>query len=127
MRNAENPEPKHHTFRFRAVNRNIFDAIQNGEKKIETRAATPKYRRIQEGDTVILVCGASHLTRTVKTVRIFKSVRALTRVHKPHSINPSCQTVKELEAMYFTFPNYREKLKKYGIAAFELRGIIKTK
>ena len=34
---------KKHTLRFRAVNRDIFDAIRNGKKKIETRAGSPKF------------------------------------------------------------------------------------
>ncbi len=43
-------------FRFRTINKDIFEAIKSGKKKVETRAATEKYRNIKAGDTVKLVC-----------------------------------------------------------------------
>lgn len=42
--------------KFRATDRDIFRAIVEGKKKIETRAATSKYRDIRIGDTLIFVC-----------------------------------------------------------------------
>ncbi|MBI5913245.1 hypothetical protein HY839_02260 [Candidatus Azambacteria bacterium] len=41
--------------KFRAKNRDIFEAIRDGRKKVETRAATEKFRDIKSGDTVTLV------------------------------------------------------------------------
>ncbi|MFH0806193.1 MAG: hypothetical protein V1885_00470 [Candidatus Brennerbacteria bacterium] len=110
-----------HTLRFRATNRDIWTAIKSGKKKVETRAATSRYRKIEVGDRVVLVCGSSRFTKKISKVRIFKSVRGLTRVYNPQSINPACRTIKELEAMYFSFPGYREKIKKHGIIALELK------
>lgn len=110
-----------HFLRFRAVNRDIFAAVRRGKKRVETRAATARYRKIKVGDSVVLVCGKSKFTKTVRRVRLFKTVRSLVRVYKPRSINPSCATTKELEEMYFSFPGYREKLKKYGILALTLK------
>lgn len=107
--------------RFRAVNRDIFNAIRNGKKKVETRAASIRYLNIKAGDKVTLVCGKTHFEKEVRRVRKFPSVRALTRVYRPASINLKCRTTKELETMYFTFPGYREKLKRHGIVALELR------
>ena len=106
--------------RFRAVNRDIFNAIRSGKKKVETRAASPRYRDIKVGDRLTLTCGKSRLIKTAKRVRIFRTVKALVKAYRPSIINPSCRTVKELEAMYLSFPAYHEKLKKYGIIALEL-------
>lgn len=41
--------------RFREVNRDIFEAIQDGSKKVETRAATVRYQKIKKGDYVMLI------------------------------------------------------------------------
>ena len=106
--------------RFRAVNKDIFEALRKGTKKIETRAGSPRYLGIQAGDVLVFVCGKNSFSKKVKSVRKFKSVKALHRVYKPVAINPKIRTVSESEQMYYSFPGYREKIKKYGILAFEL-------
>lgn len=111
-----------HILRVRAVNRDIFTAIRAGKKKVETRAATARYRRVKVGDSVVFVCGKSKFTKTVKNIRIFRTIRGLSRVYKPVAINPTCRTIKELEMMYFSFPGYRAKIRKHCIIAFELKG-----
>lgn len=40
--------------------------------------------------------------------------------YKPSDINPTIATADELKALYRSFPGYDERLKKYGILAFEL-------
>ena len=106
--------------RFRAVDRWIFYAIRDGEKKIETRAATKKYRNIKLGDKIDFVCGRSRFSKKVGCVKIFKSVSALLKKYKSREVNPKCETRKELQEMYDSFPGYKEKIKKYGIVALEL-------
>ncbi len=113
--------PRSHTLRFRAVNRDTWRAIRNGTKRVETRAATPHYQNIGVGDRLRLVCGKGSFIKTVRRVRRFRTVAALTRVYRVRDVNPSCTTLQELTTMYQTFPGYTEKLKKYGILAFELR------
>ncbi|MFH1193271.1 MAG: hypothetical protein V1656_03065 [Candidatus Jorgensenbacteria bacterium] len=110
-----------YTHRFRAVDRDIWEAIKRGAKKVETRAATPRYQKIAVGDRVALVCGKSRFIRHVRKVHHFRSVAALTKKYKLSAINPNCKTLKELNAMYLSFPGYKEKLKRYGIVAFELK------
>lgn len=48
--------------RFRAINRDTFQAIRVGTKKVETRAATIKYRDIKVGDVITFVCGPRSLS-----------------------------------------------------------------
>jgi len=106
--------------KFRAVDRNIFEAIKSGEKKVETRAGTEKYRRIKAGDEVIFACRVKKFEKTVKKVELFKTIRALVKKYKPSQINPQCETESELRDMYYSFPDYQEKIKKYGLIAFEI-------
>lgn len=109
-----------HTLRFRSVNQDIFNAIISGKKKVETRAASEKYKAIAKGDVIVLVCGKKKVEKKVKFSKIYKSVNALLKTYRPEQINPTCSTVKETRDMYYSFPGYKEKIKKFGIIALEL-------
>lgn len=117
----DDSEPKKYVLRFGAANKDIFDAIKDGTKKVETRAATTKFRNIKAGDTVILICGAKRFEKTVRSVHIYKTIRALLRSHEPKEINPRVSTEAELMDMYYSFPGYRDKIKKFGLIVLELK------
>ena len=106
--------------RFREIDRDSFDDIKAGRKKIETRAATKKYADIKAGDKIKIVCGKDSIEKKVKKVTIFKSIPSMLRKYKPDKINPKAKTKEELEKMYCSFPNYQEKIKEHGIIAMEL-------
>ena len=108
------------TLRFRAVNKDIFEAIISGKKKIETRAATKKYRNVKAGDTIILVCGSKRINKKVSKVELFKSMATVLKKYKPENINPKTHTTKEVRDMWYSFPGYKEKIKKYGLIVFHL-------
>lgn len=111
---------KAHHIKFRTENRDIFEAIRTGAKKVETRAATEKFRDIKREDIVALVCEDDMFTKTVKHAEIFKTIGALLKKYSPQEINPACTTEKELREMYHSFPDYKEKIKKHGLIALEL-------
>lgn len=106
--------------RFRSVNRDIFEAIKNGRKKIETRAASPRYLPIKAGDVIIFVCGKSKFQKTVKSVEVFKTVSAILKKYKPVQINPNTKTEKDARAMWNSFPGYADKIRRYGLVAFKV-------
>jgi len=106
--------------RFREINRDIFEAIKSGKKKVETRAATEKYRNIKAGDTVKLICGKDIFEMNVKKATIFKSIAAILKKYRPEIINPKTHTVKEARDMWYSFPEYKNKIRKYGLIALEL-------
>ncbi len=105
---------------FRAVDRAIFDAIMSGRKKVETRAAGPKYRDIKAGDVVILVCGGETKELRVKRATRFPSVASMLQTYRVKDIAPDFSTAAELEALYASFPGYAEKIAKAGLIALEL-------
>lgn len=107
--------------RLRAADKEIFDAIKTGNKKVETRAATKKYKNIQAGDIVVFVCDKKKFRKTVKRVRHFRSVSAMLKVYKVKDIMPKLRTKKELEAAYHGYPHYREKIKRSGLVALEFK------
>lgn len=106
--------------RFRVVNKDIFFAIKKGRKKIETRAATERYRNIEAGDTLVFACGGINFKKKVKKIAYFSSVRALVKKYTPNEINPNAYSENELRRMYYAYPGYKEKMRKYGIVAWEL-------
>ncbi|MBU2036721.1 hypothetical protein KJ866_00725 [Patescibacteria group bacterium] len=113
-------ENKIYTLRFRAADREIFEAIKKGKKKVETRAATERYRKIKKGDKVCLVCGHEKFTKQVVAARVFPTITALLKKYWPNQINPKIKTEAELKKMVYGFPDYREKIKKYGLIAWKL-------
>jgi len=110
-----------YTLRFRAVNKDIFLDIKSGKKTVETRAATEKYRNIKDGDLIVLVCGKDRFGKTVKKARIFKTIGALVKTHPIKKIMPDISSEKELRKAYYSYSNYKEKIKKFGLIALELK------
>lgn len=112
---------KKHILRFRSINRDIFNAIKSGKKKIETRAGSMKYRSISKGDIAVLVCSKSKFEMKINLVQKFSSIKALLRKYKPFDINPKIKTAAELQKMYSSFPGYDQKIRKYGLVVVGLK------
>lgn len=106
--------------RIRATDKGIFDAIRDGSKKIETRAATARYRGIAPGDIVTFSCDGARCVKRVKSVKSFKTLNALLRAFPYSAINPAAKGADDLRRMYRRFPGYEEKIAELGIVAFEL-------
>ena len=90
------------------------------EETVETRAATTKYQNIKAGDTLILVCGRDKFEKQIKKATKFKSITSMLKKYKIRDIMPELATNQELEMAYYSYPGYREKIKKYGLIALEL-------
>ncbi|MBN2585208.1 hypothetical protein JXA59_00975 [Patescibacteria group bacterium] len=113
-------EIKKHILPVREVDRGIYNLMHDGKKKIETRAAGPRYAYIKDGDIVVLKCGKDKFERTVKKVKKFKTVDSMLKDYAPKDIHPSAKTADDLKKMYRSFPGYTERLAQYGVIAFEL-------
>ena len=111
---------KTHTLLIRELDRKVFEAIKDGSKTIETRAATEKYRAVQEGDILNFVCGDESLQKIVTGVRLFCTIEEMVREFGIQSIMPFANSIEEMRNVYYSFPNYKEKIEKFGIISFEL-------
>jgi ASC-1-like (ASCH) protein len=105
---------------FRAVDRDKFEALKMGNKSVETRASGPKYRNMQEGDLVVISCGGEKLEKQVKNLRHFKDLDSLFAEIPFKVIFPWLKTTEEAKKAYDSYPGYSERIKDYGILAFEL-------
>ncbi|MDP2631016.1 MAG: hypothetical protein Q8P56_06465 [Candidatus Uhrbacteria bacterium] len=111
---------KNWTLRFRQVDRVRFEEVRSGLKSIETRAATAKYRQIQKGDTITFVCGKDRFVKQIVGVCHFATPEAMIKKLPLKKIMPLVTSIEEMKKRYYSYPNYEEKIKEYGILAFEL-------
>lgn len=105
---------------FNKKNRDIFEAVRDGRKRVETRAATSKYADVKAGEVATFVCDGETFTRTITAVRHFPSVEALLKKYAVSEIHPFSKTAAELKAVYDSFPGYTEKIREFGLIAMEL-------
>lgn len=111
---------KFHAIRFREQDKNSFDAIRSGEKRIETRAATEKYTVIEAGDMIVFECARETFSKTVVVRYLWKTVEAMVKEVPLKKVIPWVETVEEAKAVYASFPGYEEKIKQFGIVGFDL-------
>jgi len=109
-----------HILRVRKIDRYFFEAIKLGKKTIETRVATKKYRKIKQGDILEFTCGRNRLVKRVAEAHLFKDIDTLVETLGLKKIMPQVFSLKEAKEIWQSFPKYREKIKKYGLVAFEL-------
>jgi ASC-1-like (ASCH) protein len=112
---------KKYTLRFRAINQKTWQNIKTGRKTIETRAATVRYKDIKAGDVLVLVCGKNRFEKRIKTVRKFKTVEDMLKKCKLKDVEPEAKSVEDLKAAYYSYPKYKEKIKKFGLVVLELK------
>lgn len=110
-----------YTLKFRKINRGIFLDIKLGKKTVETRAATKKYHDIKAGDMLVLSCGQDKFEIKVKRAKIFRSIKSLIKSYPIKMIMPHISTEKALRNAYYSYPDYKEKIKKFGLIALELK------
>ncbi|MFA5165825.1 MAG: ASCH domain-containing protein [Candidatus Paceibacterota bacterium] len=109
-----------HNFIIREVDRRVFEAIKNGEKKIETRKANPKYLAIQKGDIAVFKCGQDILEKEILETRHFKSIDEMLEVYSFKQIMPFVNSKEEMIEVYYSFPGYKEAIEENGLVAMEL-------
>lgn len=115
---------KKYILRFNAHNPESvgsFRALRVGTKKVETRAATAKYKRIVAGDTLVFVAGKDRFEKNVCGASLFRSIDAMLKVYRVGDIMPGRRTKKELAAAYYSYSGYKEKIKKFGLVAWEVK------
>ncbi|PIS14021.1 hypothetical protein COT65_01135 [Candidatus Shapirobacteria bacterium CG09_land_8_20_14_0_10_47_13] len=106
---------------IRETDRWVFEAIKAGQKTIETRAATPKYQKIKIGDVLVFVCGQDRLEKQVAGVSLFAGLDQLLAKIDLKEIMPSVSSPQDAKKIWYSFPNYREKIKQYGLVAWRLK------
>ncbi len=111
---------KSFTLKLRSTDKEIFEAIKSGRKKVETRAATVRNVKMQAGDEVLFVCGKQSLKKSITKATKYRTIKAMLKDYEVKQIAPDLKTENELRDMYFAWPSYRDKIKQFGLIALEL-------
>ena len=111
---------KKHILKIRETDKAFFDVIKNSRKTIETRAATSQYRKIERGDTLIFRCGEQEVEKKVKGSYLFKNIDELLNRFDLSDIMPHIFSKDEAKKIWLSFPDYQEKISKYGLIAWTL-------
>lgn len=121
----------------------LFQAIVDGQKKIDVRAATEKYLNLRIGDIVTfkrLSNGQITQRRIIMISDVGRDVaellfwvvkdcgimpkNGLSSVNRACSmIIPGIDSLKDLEQCLNQFPGYPEKIKQHGLIAFALEEV----
>lgn len=107
-----------HRLVFRASDRAEFQTIADGRKTIETRAATPKYRKVAVGDELVIRCGTEEVTRVVKRVEIYFSIDELLAGVGLNNVMPLVENVEQAKQEWYSYPGYRDKIAQHGLVAW---------
>ena len=110
-----------HTLRFRKTDKGIFNDIKKGLKTIETRAATTKFRNIKNGNILVFLCDGKKFTKEVKEIKHFQSIEKMAKNLDIKKIMPQVSSLEEMKTVYYSFPGYKEKIKKFGLVAIKLK------
>ena len=52
---------------------------------------------------------------------LYKDIGVLFKNYKIKDVFPSLKKISEVRKMYYSFPNYREKIKKFGLIILKLK------
>jgi ASC-1-like (ASCH) protein len=106
--------------RFREVDRDKFEAVRDGIKTIETRAATARYAKLKVGDVIVATCGKDKVEKEIIEAKHFNSIEEMFEVYEMRSILPGVTALGEAQKIYYSFPGYKEKIQEHGIIALVL-------
>ena len=105
---------------FREVDRERFEEVRSGLKAIETRAGAEKYQAVQVGDEIKFKCGGDIFEKKVIKKYHWPTIEAMLAEVPLKRVMPELDTIEQAKARYASYPNYTEKIEKYGILGFEL-------
>jgi len=109
-----------HVLRIRGVDKIVLDSIKDGTKTIETRAGTDKFRRIKTGDILVLICQGERLEKQVKKIKHFKGINEMLKSIDYKKIMPWVDSEEQAKQVWYSFSNYKEEIKQFGLVAFWL-------
>ena len=109
-----------YVLKIRKVDSKFLDLIRSGQKTIETRAAIKKYQKIKVSDVLRFVCGKKSIEKKVLEIQHFKTINVLLKNLDLKKIMPHVSSPDQAKKIWFSFPNCKEKIQKYGLLAFKL-------
>lgn len=107
-------------FEFREIDRDRFEEVRSGIKKVETRAGKEKYLSVAVGDVVTFTCGADSFTKKVTKRYHWAGIEEMLAEIPLKDIMPDLDTLEQVKARYASYPDYVDHIPKFGILGFML-------
>ncbi len=111
---------KKHLLKFRASDKAEFRTIVDGLKTVESRAATPKYRKVAVGDELVISCGKDTVIKVVKRVEMYPNIGELVAAVGLHNVMPLMDNVEQAKQEWYSYPGYRDKIAQHGLVAWHI-------
>lgn len=114
---------------FYPEDKDTFNKIKIGEKRIESRALTSPdnkkayYGKIRVGDLINFDCEDESFVKRVKSVRKYSTYNDYLKNADLEEIHGKGTTIKKARDIHSSFEGYIERLEKYGIVTFELEPV----
>ncbi len=127
-------ELKPKVWELKIYGKDIFEAIKNGSKTIETRAGRAKstgkdWSEFKNGEIIkfyladektdTLIKSVEPIERSVKSVKHFKNIDLMFKKYNPEQDYPG-KSLKQIKQWWAKRPALAERIKQYGIWAIEL-------
>jgi len=114
---------------------NVYDDLVSGRKKIETRAPEPdkpekNYESMSLDDILAFhavddkfkkIDELPILKFSVSSIRKYPCIKTLLANEGIKNVLPNASSVEEAIKVYYSFPEYKERIEKYGLVAIGLR------
>jgi len=117
-RNAHMPKPYQLSLQHK-----YLEQIQSGQKTVEGRVATPRFKSIHPGDHIQFFSSEDKnysLLCKVLSIGRYESFRQMLEKEGLEKCLPGVQTLEKGEEIYHQFPNYKANAKRYGVRAIRI-------
>ena len=103
-----------------------FDYIESNVKTVEGRKYAPKYHNLKINDMIKFVCGDKILMKTIKAIRLYKTLEDYLDIEGFKNVLPCVDTFEKALKLYNTWSNSKDRNKLmdkygYGFMAIELK------
>ena len=100
-----------------------FNYIKRKKKTIEGRINIGKYTTFKKNDLLKIVNGDKYIFVKIIKLKKYLSFEEYLSLEGLKRTLPNIKTIKDGVNIYYSFPNYKENEKKYGVLAIYMKKI----
>ena len=105
------------------IQQKYLEAIQEGTKTVEGRIYRGRYTKVAPGDKVCFLSGSIKVLCRVLSVNKYSKFEQMLEKEGVNRCLPGIYNTKEGIRIYYSFGNYKELEKQYGVVAFKIKKI----
>lgn len=108
---------------YLTVRQKYFDAIKAGLKKVEGRLHSADLKKLAIGETITFTSSDTNekILCTVTALHVYPNFKAMLVAEGINNMLPGITNLAEGVAIYESFPDYKENVKKTGALAIRIK------